>query len=278
MHDAGVVCRDETGRDLPRQCERPRNRQPAGPAEKRVQVAAFHERHRDVADAVRLTDVVDADDVLVGDAAGDQQLLNQPAFRFLSSVARLADLQNLERDRNAEDAVPGLKHLSRAAGAQLSDDEVPLAEGLTGNGGAGRRPARCRRRRCIERGARVVDAGRWRGRGRDPASDASIVSKGAAAAHAARAVAMLRRGVHRMSRIMPATPGRINRRIRRREARERLALSIDGRKPEIRNADGASKFDPGGQRAPDSRPEQRGHRAPRKMGSWITIVLADEHR
>ena len=44
------------------------------------QVRALDVRHRDVLDAVDLADVVNADDVLVGDLAGEQQLALEPSL------------------------------------------------------------------------------------------------------------------------------------------------------------------------------------------------------
>ena len=49
----------------------------------RRQVRPVDVRHRDVLDALDLADVVDPDDVLVGDLTGEQQLPLEPALEVL---------------------------------------------------------------------------------------------------------------------------------------------------------------------------------------------------
>ena len=108
----------------------PRHRQLALALQDGRQVLAVDERHRDVLEAVDLADVVDADDVLVRDLAGEQQLLLEPLLEHPGGlrVGGHFGADGLERHRNAELGVPGLVHGAHAARAQQLDDVIALAE------------------------------------------------------------------------------------------------------------------------------------------------------
>ena len=75
--------------------ERAIDRQPAVALQDRREVRSLHVRHRDVRDAVDLAEVVNADDVLVRDLAGEQELALEAAlelagrFRVLERSGRI---------------------------------------------------------------------------------------------------------------------------------------------------------------------------------------------
>ena len=109
-----------------------RHRQLALALEDGGQVLALEERHRDVLEAVDLADVVDADDVLVRDLAGEQQLLLEPLLEHAGGqrIGGHFGTDGLQRHRDAELGVPGLVDGAHAARAQQLDDVIALAEVL----------------------------------------------------------------------------------------------------------------------------------------------------
>ncbi len=130
---------------------------------------AFHERHRQVLDAVDLAEVVDADDVLVGDLARQHELALEALLELLrrGRVRLRGRTDHLDRHRDAELVIERLIDGAHAAGAEQLQDRVARVDLLPGLErsitGANRRA----RRRTVERGRdaggadrrRVSDAG-----------------------------------------------------------------------------------------------------------------------
>ena len=134
VHDAGLVRGGEAGGHLSRDSQRARHREPALAPEDRRQVVALDVGHRDVLDALDLAEVVYADDVLVRDLAGEQQLALEAALQ-LGGRLRLRDgfrSDHLERDRDAQLLVPRLVHRAHPARAEQLDDLIARAERLSG--------------------------------------------------------------------------------------------------------------------------------------------------
>ena len=82
VDDTRLVSWDQAGDDprAIRSCAR--QGQPAFRLQHGRQIGAVDVRHRDVLDAVDLAEIVNADDVLVGDLAGEQQLALESSFDF----------------------------------------------------------------------------------------------------------------------------------------------------------------------------------------------------
>ena len=133
MHDPGFVRGFEPRGDLARQRQHATHGQPPLALQRRGEILAVHERHRDVGGAVHLAEVVDANDVLVRDLTREQQLALEAALdvgqrRGVDAVTP----NDLHRDRDAEHLVPGLVDHTHAAGAQFPDDAVAHPEGVAG--------------------------------------------------------------------------------------------------------------------------------------------------
>ena len=133
VHDAGFVRRHEPGHDVPDDATAPRA--PAAcPSrfEHGREIRALEVRHRDVLDAVDLAEIVNADDVLVRDLAGEDQLLLEPALHLPRRirVARRLGADDFERDPLPELRVPHLVHRAHPANAQHFDDVIAGAERL----------------------------------------------------------------------------------------------------------------------------------------------------
>ena len=124
MHDPGLVRRLQTDGDL--------HRHPAFALEDRRESGAFDERHRDVLDAVDLSEIVNADDVLVRDLARQQQLLLEAPFEVSRRVgiARGFRPDHLQRDGDAEAFVPRLIHGAHSADSEQLDDVIAVSERL----------------------------------------------------------------------------------------------------------------------------------------------------
>ena len=122
MNHAGFVRGLKARRDLADDRHHPGNGQLGRVAQDRRQVRAFDVRHRDVLDAVDLSEVVNADDVLVGDLAGEQELLLEPALDILRPVGILRRLRanDLQRDGDVQLRVPRLIDGAHPADAELS--------------------------------------------------------------------------------------------------------------------------------------------------------------
>ena len=146
VDDALFVRGGETLRHLLRDRDHARQRQRVAAAQDLRQRLAFDERHRQVLDAVDLAEVVNADDVLVGDLAREHQLALEALFELLrGGRVRLRRRTNhLDRHRDAELVVEGLVDGAHAAGAEQLQDRVArvdllprLERSITGAGRAG---------------------------------------------------------------------------------------------------------------------------------------------
>jgi hypothetical protein len=96
------------------------------------EVLAVDERHRDVLDAADLAEVMNPDDVLVGDLPGEQQLALESPFDF-SRGLRLGHHfrpDHFDGDRDAKVGVPRLIDRAHAADAERANDVVPGSERL----------------------------------------------------------------------------------------------------------------------------------------------------
>ena len=153
VDDALLVRGGEALRDLLRDLDRARERQRAGRAQHLRQRLALDERHRQVLDAVDLAEVVNADDVLVGDLAREHELALEALLELLRGgrIRLRGRADHLDRDRDAELVIERLVDGAHAAGAEQLDDRVARADLLAGLkrsvAGAHRRS----RRRTVER-------------------------------------------------------------------------------------------------------------------------------
>ena len=103
------------------------DRQGAREPDEGLEVLALDEIHRNVLDAADLAQVVDADDVVVGDGPGEPHL----GLEALDDrgVGRELGPDHLERDRGPQLLVFGLVDASHAAAAHLLDDAIAHTEG-----------------------------------------------------------------------------------------------------------------------------------------------------
>ena len=132
MHDAGLVRCLETRRQLLRQLHDARHRQMAVSFERCREVVPLDKRHADVLRAADISQIVNADDVLVGDLAGEQELALEAALDVARHRGIGADVRtnDLESDDDVEDLVPRLIHNAHTAGAELFEDAIPRSEGI----------------------------------------------------------------------------------------------------------------------------------------------------
>ena len=110
------------------------NREPLGQLGAAVdllpQVVAFEELHGQERRAGGLVEVVDADDVGVGQGAGDPGLVQEP-FEGLGISQELRE-EELDGDLFLADTVEGDEDLAHAAGADVGADFVAVGENLAG--------------------------------------------------------------------------------------------------------------------------------------------------
>ena len=120
------------GHHIPDDRQRGGHRQLAVPLQHGREIRAFEVRHRDVLDAVDLAEIVNADDVLVGHLAGEDQFLLEPALHFPRRfrVARCLGANDFEGDPLPELGVPHLVHRTHTANAENLDDVIAGAERL----------------------------------------------------------------------------------------------------------------------------------------------------
>ena len=130
VHHPLLVRGREALGDLLRDLDHPIGRQDLGPAKNLRQRLALDERHRQVLDAVDLAEVVDADDVLVRDLAGQHQLALESQLEiFRRGGVRLREGSNhLDRNRHAELVIECLVHGAHAAGAEQFQDRVARSD------------------------------------------------------------------------------------------------------------------------------------------------------
>ena len=135
MHDSGFVRRHEPGRDVTDDAKRPGHRELALPLQHGGEIRSLEVRHRDVLDAVDLAEIVNSDDVLVGDLAGQDQFLFEPALHFpgRKRVSRGFGTNDFERHTLRQLRVPDLVHRTHTANAQDFDDVIAGTECLTDN-------------------------------------------------------------------------------------------------------------------------------------------------
>ena len=130
MDDAGLVCRGETGGNVPGDLEHSIEGQPPLLFQDGRQIRSVHVRHRDVGDAVDLAQIVNADDVAMRDLPGEQQF----ALEALLERLRLFRIRSrfwsdhLDGNRHLERLVPGLVDRAHAALAEDTNDVIPRAE------------------------------------------------------------------------------------------------------------------------------------------------------
>ena len=120
MDDAFRVRGSQAVRDLDGGPQQRLDRQRPGRQEV-AQRAPFDQLHREVRDAVRLADIVDGDDVGVGQSGGGARFLLEAAARF--GVDEVGG-QDLERHVAAQPRVARAVHLAHAADADRIDDFV----------------------------------------------------------------------------------------------------------------------------------------------------------
>ena len=132
VDDTDLVRRLQPGGDLFGNRERLGHGELALPPEEVREVLTLDERHREVLDAVELAEIVDPDDVFVGDLAGQHQLALEAPLDFAGGLDIVRDFRtnDLERDRDTELRVPRLIDDAHPAGAQDADDVIARAEGL----------------------------------------------------------------------------------------------------------------------------------------------------
>jgi hypothetical protein len=145
MDDARLVRRAEARRDLAHDADRPLDRHSPFFFEQRREVGPLDVRHRDVRDAVDLTEIVDADDVLVRDLAGEKQLAFEPPLERLRRVLVLGVRRpnHFHRDGDLEHLVPGLIDRAHATDAEQPDDVVSRSE-IVADGQRSTAPGRVR--------------------------------------------------------------------------------------------------------------------------------------
>ena len=146
VHDAGFMSRDKSGRNLAGERERPRDGEAPLSLENGRQIRAVHIRHRDVLDAVNLPEVVDADDVLVGDVARQEQFAFEAAFEIAGDgwIGHRLGADHLDGNDNRQLVVPRLVDGAHSANTQLTDEVIPTSETCAGLEGGGRGTLRWR--------------------------------------------------------------------------------------------------------------------------------------
>src|SRR5262245_64895528 len=124
--------RNETRQRLPQNRQSPRYRKPPLRLQNGCQVVALDVRHRDVLDAIDLTEVVNAHDVGVCDLPGQQQLAFEATLQLprRTRVARDFGSDDLQRNGDAELAIPRLVDGPHAAHAEQLGDAIPIPKSL----------------------------------------------------------------------------------------------------------------------------------------------------
>ena len=134
VHDPDLVRRLEAAGDLFRNRQRLRHGELPLPPQPVGEVFPLDEGHREVLDAIELAEVVDPDDVFVGDLAGQDELALEAALDLAGRFDVVEDFRpdDFECDGDAELRVPRLIDHAHSAGAEHADDVVARAEGLPG--------------------------------------------------------------------------------------------------------------------------------------------------
>ncbi len=167
MHDPRFVRRQKPGRDVTDDAKRSGLRELALTLQHRGEIRSLEVGHRDVLDAVDFAEIVNADHVPVGDLAGQDQFLFEPALHFLGGkgISRCFGTNDLERHTLRQLRIPDLIDGAHAANAKDFDDVITGSERLADREGTGiglaragrvaeRLPSRHRwlRSRLVERG------------------------------------------------------------------------------------------------------------------------------
>ena len=139
MHDARFMGRDEPGHYVANDPKRGRHAKLPIALQDRGEIRALEERHRDVLDAVDFTEIVNADNVLVGHLASQDEFLLEPALHFPGRlrVACRFGTDDFERDALPQFRIPDLVHGTHAANSENFDDVVTGAKRLANCEGAG---------------------------------------------------------------------------------------------------------------------------------------------
>jgi hypothetical protein len=116
----------ERGEDLARVGDRDRDRARAAREDQLLQRSPLDVLHDDEVGAVRLAAVVDRDDVLVREPGRVRRLAPEPLDELL--VARVALVQDLDRDAAAELSVLRQPDVGHAARAELPLEPVAAGE------------------------------------------------------------------------------------------------------------------------------------------------------
>ena len=134
VDDAGLVDGGETVGNLARDRERASDRHLSLAFQQEAQVRSLHVLHRQVLQPVDLAEIVNADDVRMGDLTREPKLALEALLERLEVGLAEGDARpdDFQRDRAAERLVPRVVHLAHTAGAEQLDDGVARRELLTG--------------------------------------------------------------------------------------------------------------------------------------------------
>ena len=134
VDDTRLVRRAHAANHLPRDRDGTRDGQLTLFLQDRREIAALDVGHRQVLDAVDLAEIVDADDVLVRDLTGEQQLAFEPLLEIPRHRRIRGDLRtdHFQRDRDSQRVVPRLIHGAHAADTEQTNQVIARPEGRTG--------------------------------------------------------------------------------------------------------------------------------------------------
>ena len=129
-----LCTRAKTVGNLARDRQRASDRHLSLAFEQEAQVRSLDVLHRQVLQTVDFAEIVDADDVRMGDLARQPKLALESLLQCLEIGLAEGDARSddLQRDRSAERLVPRVVHLAHTAGAEQFDDGVARRELLTG--------------------------------------------------------------------------------------------------------------------------------------------------
>src|SRR3954462_14861013 len=133
MDDAGLVSGSKPLRDLLRHGDGFGDRQLAATLQDLREAFPFDERHRQILDVVDRTKVVNADDVLMRDRAGEDQFALEAPLDFAcgNRIAENLGPDHFQRNGHSKFRVPGLVDDTHSTGAELANDVIPRTESLT---------------------------------------------------------------------------------------------------------------------------------------------------
>ncbi len=148
MHDAGFMRGHQAGCHITDDPKSGADRELAFLLQHGREIRPLEIRHRDVLDAVDFPEVVNADDVLVGDLAREDQFLLEPPLHFArgSRIARRFRANHFQCDVLPQLGVPDVIDGAHAADTQHSDGMVAGAKRLADGKRSGVSPGRSRER------------------------------------------------------------------------------------------------------------------------------------